>query len=107
MVQRSAAEGRETGTEDESRVGEVGIGDDAFGDRRLSFLEVGCDELLGEFGRNAARAAFARLAVLPDVEAAACFLAEISRGDELGELPRRFRAFARQFLPHRETDVQA
>src|SRR5438552_5237580 len=107
IVQWSAAEGRETGTEDESRVAEVGTGDDAFGDRRLSFSEVGCDQLLGEFGRNAARGAFARLAVLPDVEAAAGFLAEISRGDELGELPRRLRALARQFLPHREADVQA
>src|SRR6266851_1966409 len=107
IVQRSAAEGRETGSEDEPRVGEVGTGDDALGDRRLSFPEVGCDQLLGEFGRNAARGAFARLAVPPDVEAAAGFLTEISRGDELGELFRRLGAFTRQFLPHRETDVQA
>src|ERR1700693_5661532 len=80
VVQRSAAERRETGAEDEPRVGEVGIGDDALGDDGLSFLEVGRDELLGEFGRDAARGAFACLAVLPDVEAAAGFLAEISRG---------------------------
>src|SRR5260370_9215943 len=79
VVQRPAAEGRETGTEDEPGVGEIGVGDDAFGDRRLPFLEVGSDELLGEFGRCAARGAFARLAVPPDVEAAAGFLAEISR----------------------------
>src|SRR5882762_3491688 len=107
IVQRSAAEGRETGSEDEPRVGEVGTGDDALGYRRLSFSEVGRDQLLGEFGRNAARGAFARLTVPPDVEAAAGFLAEISRGDELGELFRRLGAFTRQFLPHRETDVQA
>src|SRR6267378_6171358 len=103
IVQWSAAEGRETGTEDEPRVGEVGTGDDAFGDRRLSFPEVGCDQLLGEFGRNAPRGAFARLAVLPDVEAAAGFLAEISRSNELRELSRGFCVFARELLAHRET----
>src|SRR6266571_8144017 len=81
IVQRPAAEGRETGTEDEPGVGEVGIGDDAFGDDRLRFLEVWFDELLGELGRYAACGAFPRPAVLPDVEAAAGFLAEISRGD--------------------------
>src|SRR5260221_4460625 len=81
IVQRSAAERRETGREDEPRVGEVGVGDDAFGDRSLSFLEVMRNELLGEFWRGAARGAFACLAVLPDVEAASGFLAEISRSN--------------------------
>ena len=57
VVQRSAAEWRETGGEDEPRVGEVGIGDDAFGDGGPSFLEVGRDELIGELGRGAARGA--------------------------------------------------
>src|SRR5712692_4005603 len=38
VVQRSPAEGRKSRTEDKPGVGEVGIGDDAFGDRRLRFL---------------------------------------------------------------------
>src|SRR5882757_4619199 len=63
IVERPAAEGGEAGAEDQARVGEVGVGDDALDDRGLRFLEVGGDQgvdqaLVVRLGR-----AFHRLAV--------------------------------------------
>src|SRR5712691_7346577 len=74
IVERPAAEGRKTRTENESGIGEIGVGDNPFGDDRLRFLEVGCDEFLGELGRGATRHALACPAVPPHVESAARLL---------------------------------
>src|SRR4051794_10106029 len=48
VVQRPAAERREAGAEDEARIGEVRIGDDAFGDGGLCLVQVGGDQLVDE-----------------------------------------------------------
>src|SRR3954462_13709403 len=46
VVQRPAAERREAGAEDQAGVGEVRIGDDAFRDRALGFVQVRRDQLV-------------------------------------------------------------
>src|SRR6266496_894761 len=102
IIQRPAAERRESGAEDEA-----GVGDDAFGDDGLRLLEIRLDQFLAQIGSRAAGPAFARLAVAPGVEAAAGFPAEVPGGDERGELLRRLGALARELLADRETDVQA
>src|SRR6185436_8316435 len=48
IVQRPAAERGEAGAEDEARVDEVGLGDDALLQHLLRFLQVRRDELLDE-----------------------------------------------------------
>src|SRR5258708_4889323 len=89
VVQRPAAERRKARSEDEARVGEIGVGDDALGDDGLRLLEIRPDQFLAQIGSRAAGPAFARLAVFPGVKAAAGFPAEGPRGDERGELLRR------------------
>src|SRR2546428_259040 len=74
IIQRPAAERRKARPEYEARVGEIGIGDDAFGDDGLRFLEIRSDQFLAQIVSRAACPAFARLAVFPEVNAAA-FLA--------------------------------
>src|SRR6266571_4920396 len=107
IIQRPAAERRESGAEDEARVGEIGVGDDALGDDGLRLLEIRPDQFLAQIGSRAAGPALVRLAVAPGVEAAAGFPAEVPGGDERGELLRRLGALARELLADRETDVQA
>src|SRR5712692_11293683 len=107
VVQRPPAERRKARSEDEARVGEIGVGDDALGDHRLRLLEIRLDQFLAQIGSRAAGPAFARLAVAPGVEAAAGFPAEVPGGDELGELLRRLCVLARQLLADREADVEA
>src|SRR5207244_6980469 len=101
IIQRPAAERRESGAEYEARVGEIGIGDDAFGDDGLRFLEIRSDQFLAQIVSRAACPAFARLAVFPEVKAAAGFPAEVPGGDEPGEPLRRLGAPARQLLADR------
>src|SRR6185295_12126358 len=90
VMQRSAAEGREAGAEDEAGVGEVGVGDDALDDRGLRLLEVGGDQGVDQALVVRLRRAFHRLAVFPAVDALAGLLAELLRVDlhlqELGHL---------------------
>src|SRR5260221_9503025 len=107
VVHRPAVKGRETRGENESCVGEIGVGDNPFGDYRLRFLQVGRDEFLGELGRGATRRALAYPAVPPHVESAAGLLAEVARRDKLGELLRRVGALARPIPGHPAADVPA
>src|SRR6185295_16710339 len=48
VVERTAAERCEPGSKDEPRGGEVGVGDDAFGDRGLRFVQVRRDQLVDQ-----------------------------------------------------------
>src|SRR6266851_6020377 len=107
IIQRPPAERRKARTEDEARVGEIGVGDDALGDDSLRLLEIRLDQFLAQIGSRAAGPAFARLAVFPEVKAAAGFPAEVPGGDERGELLRRLGALARELLADREADVEA
>src|SRR5438876_5464936 len=50
IVQRPAAERREAGAEDQPRVGQIGVGDDAFLEHALRFCEVGVDQFLHQLG---------------------------------------------------------
>src|SRR5207247_1153159 len=86
VVQRPPAERRKARSENEARVGEIGIGDDALGDDGLRFLEIRLDQFLAQIGSRAAGPALARLAVFPEVKAAAGLPAEVPGGDERGEL---------------------
>src|SRR6266511_1470107 len=106
IIQRPSSERRKARSEDEARVGEIGVGDDALGDDGLRLLEIRLDQFLAQIGSRAAGPAFARLAVAPGVEAAAGFPAEVPGGDERGELLRRL-ALPGELLADRETDVQA
>ena len=47
-MQRPAAEWREAGAEDQTGVDQLGIGDDAFGEHRFGFVQIGADQRLDE-----------------------------------------------------------
>ena len=88
-MQRPATERREPRAENRPGVDEVGILDDAFGERRTRLGHERLDQPVGEPGRHLAWRLLGHLAVRPGVEAAAGLPAEVSRVDELDEAARR------------------
>src|SRR3954471_14714259 len=79
IVQRPAAEWREARAEDEPRVGEIRVRDDAFLKRALRFAQVRRDQLLNPLGPVLVRPAFHRAALFPAVDALPGFPAELAR----------------------------
>src|SRR5689334_5085489 len=77
VVQRAAAERREAGAEDEARVDELGVRDDAFLQHLLRFFQVRRDQLLDELRPVRVGLALLRAAADPLVDAFAGFLAQL------------------------------
>src|SRR4051812_4390992 len=77
IVQRPATERREAGAEDESGVGEIGVGDDALVDGALRLAEVRRDQLLDELRTVRIRRSFDGAALFPAIDALAALLAEL------------------------------
>src|SRR5262245_48217614 len=81
VMERTAAEGREAGAEDEAGVDQLGVGHDAFGEHRLGLGHVGLDQRVDERLFVGARLALHRLVLLPAVDALAGLAAELSERD--------------------------
>src|SRR5688572_21240745 len=91
IMERATAKWCETGAEDESRVGEVGIGDDALEDRGLSLLEIGSDQGVDEPFVIRPGRVLDGLALLPAVDPLAALAPELAGGDLLLEELRHLR----------------
>ena len=77
-MQRSAAERREAGAEYRAGIDQIGVGDDALGQRRLRFVHEWPDQAVGETLGHGAGRALLRLAVHPRVEAPPGLAAEVA-----------------------------
>src|SRR5687768_13557901 len=78
VMDRSAAERREAGAEDEPRVHEVGVGHDAFAQHGLGLSQVRLDQLVDELRIIGVRLSLHRLAILVAIEALSGFLSEVA-----------------------------
>ena len=109
VVQRPAAERREAGAEDQARVGQVGVGDDALLDRLLRpRADTGSISASTSSWSTGSGCALHRLAVLPPVEALAGLLAELAATSERAlPAPRRSRIRAGERLARGGADVEA
>src|SRR4051812_14386746 len=105
VMKRSAAEGGEAGAEDEAGVDEIRVGDDAFLQHALGFLEIRLDQLVDELRTVCVRLALHGLAVLPAVNALARLLAELAGVDLVLQDFRHLYVAGR--LGERFTRVQA
>src|SRR5919106_722409 len=79
IVQRAAAERCEAGAEDEARVHEIRVGDDALGEHRFGLSQIRLDQGVDERLVVGVGLAFDRLAVDIAVDALAGFLAEVAQ----------------------------
>src|SRR5262249_10319991 len=106
VVDRSAAEGREPGPEDEPGVDQVGVRDDAFAQHRFGLAQVGLDQLLHQRVVERVGLALVRSSLLVAVDSLAGLLAELPQGDFVGE---DFRHLGRlgERLARGEADVEA
>src|SRR5690606_13150861 len=83
-IHRPTEERRETGPEDHTDIGEIGIGDNALTDHLLGHVDQRLDQFAAEPGeiRMRRRLALLRLAVDPAVKALARLASELLRLDE-------------------------
>src|SRR3954468_15932093 len=105
IVQRPTAEGGEAGAEDEPRVDEIGVGDDAFLEHALRFHEIRVDQLVDELLAVAVRLALDGFAVFPAVDALPGLPAELAELDLAGEYLRHGNRSSRERLAGGEADV--
>ena len=106
VMERPAPERREPRAENRPGVDEVGVVDDAFGERRTRLGHERLDQPVGESRRHLAGRLLGHLAAWPRVEAAAGLPAEVSRVDELDEAARRLAAGAEE-LADGDADVES
>src|SRR5438094_21556 len=83
---RTAAERGEAGSEDRARIDEIGIGDDAFGERGPGFGDERLDEPLGKSWRRRRGSLFRRLSAAVVVESALRLAPEVSRRHQFRQL---------------------
>ena len=105
-MERATAKGREAGAEDRAGVDEIGVGDDALGERGLRFGDEGPDQAIGEPGGNSAGRPLRRLATRIIVEAAPGLAPEMPGGHQLRQFLRR-RRVRRQHPADGHADVEA
>src|SRR5919112_1218171 len=81
IVKRPAAERCETGAEDQPGVGQVGIGHDTLGHRRLRLVQVRLDQRVDQRLVVRIGLAFDRFSILVAIDALAGFLAQVAKRD--------------------------
>src|SRR5262249_33141980 len=106
VMDRSPAERREAGAEDEPGVHEVGVGDDAFAQHRFGLAQVGLDQLLHQRVVERVGLALHRSSVLVAVDSLAGLLAEMPQGNLVGEDLRHFGGLGKR-LARSEANVEA
>src|SRR3954470_16986285 len=107
VVQWPAAERREAGAEDEARIDEIRLRDDALVEHAPGFGEVGPDQLLDELRTVGIGRRLLRLTIGPAVDALAGLLAEPAGVDVRAEHLRNGRGVLRQRFAGMQADVEA